>query len=88
MWWVLRLNAGFPEHDLHTLFIDGHPIADLTGDATSDVPLVASVPALSTAAAPTLDAQIAERVLSAVAHFVDYGSEHGDPCPFCSECPD
>ena len=37
-WWVLRLNHGFPEHDLYTLFIDGKAAADLTGSPDNPTP--------------------------------------------------
>ncbi len=40
-WWVLRLNHGFPEHDLYTAFIDGSPAADLTANPDNPSPLVA-----------------------------------------------
>jgi hypothetical protein len=30
-WWVLRLNYGFPEHDMYTLFVDGEATVDITG---------------------------------------------------------
>lgn len=69
-WWVLRLNVGFPEHDLYTLFVDGRAAADVTLD---DIHAVGSL-------APDLAAQ----VVGQVAGYVDYGSEHGDACDFCS----
>lgn len=88
-WWVLRLNHAFPEHDLYTLFIDGRVAVDVTGDVNSSVPLVASVGALSAhGPEPQMDAGEAERVVASVADFVDYGSEAGDPCIFCSQSPD
>lgn len=34
-WWVLRTNFDFPEHPLYTLFIDGRPAADISGDVDS-----------------------------------------------------
>lgn len=86
-WWVLRFNISFPEHDLYTLFIDGQAVADITGDPASDVPLIASMPSWSSPATPTLDAQAARGVVAAVAQFVDYGSEFGDPCVLCSRNP-
>jgi hypothetical protein len=43
-WWVLRLNHGFPEHDMYTVFIDGTAAADLTADAANPSPLVAMPP--------------------------------------------
>lgn len=88
-WWVLRFNYGFPEHDLYTLFIDGDCAGDITGDMTSKIPLVASIgalkPELSTTDEPTLDPDTAASVITAVASYVNYGSERNDPCIFCSE---
>jgi hypothetical protein len=88
-WWVLRLNPGFPEHDLYTLFVDGSATVDITGDPGISSALAASVAALKPAgpasAEPHLDAQTATAVVQAVADYVDYGSEHGDPCLFCSD---
>ena len=83
-WWVLRLNTGFPEHDAYTLFVDGRAAGDLTGSPSTDIPLLASVHALGRAALPVLDPETARAVVGAVAQFVEYGSESGDPCPFCS----
>lgn len=85
-WWVLRLNTGFPEHDLYTLFVDGTATADITGPG--DTPLAASVAALTPAdqtGGPQLDPETAATVVQAVAPYVNYGSEHDDPCLFCSE---
>ena len=48
-WWVLRLNHGFPEHDLYTVFIDGNAAADITADPGSPSPLIAGVAALKPA---------------------------------------
>jgi hypothetical protein len=88
-WWVLRLNLGFPEHDLYTLFVDGSAVADMTADAGNPSPLLDSVAALKfadpTAAESYLDADTATAVVQAVADYVNYGSEHGDPCLFCSD---
>jgi hypothetical protein len=88
-WWVLRFNHGFPEHDLYTVFIDGSPAADITANPDNPPPLVASVAALQPfdhgAAEPQLDAQTAAAVIRAVSRCVNYGSEHDDPCVFCSE---
>lgn len=88
-WWILRLNYGFPEHDLYTLFINGKYVADITGDRASKIPLVASigslqaeVPEMSEAA---LDSVTASTVVGTVAQYVNYGSERGEPCIFCSE---
>jgi hypothetical protein len=88
-WWVLRLNHGFPEHDMYTVFVDGTPAADITATADHPSPLVASVaplkPADPAAAEPQLDAETATAVVQTVARYVNYGSEHDDPCLFCSE---
>jgi hypothetical protein len=85
-WWVLRLNHGFPGHDLYTLFIDGSPAADITDNPS---PLVAGVGSLKpydgAAAEPQLDDEEAAAVVKAVARYVNYGNEHDDPCLFCSE---
>jgi hypothetical protein len=91
-WWVLRLNHGFPEHDLYTLFVDASPAADLTADLTADPqhpsPLIAGVaapqPYNSAAAEPRLDADTAAAVVQAISPYVNYGSEHHDPCIVCS----
>jgi hypothetical protein len=88
-WWVLRLNHGFPEHDLYTLFIDGTAAADITDGGEHPSPLAASVAALTpadpSAAEPHLDADTAAAVVQTVSGYVNYGSEHDDPCLFCSE---
>lgn len=87
-WWVLRRNHGFPEHDLYTLFVDGHAVADLTGDPASLSPLLAGIAALTAgepgSAMPHLDPAVAECVVGKVAAYVNYGSEHDAPCDFCS----
>ena len=87
-WWVLRLNHGFPEHDLYTLFIDGNAVADLTGDPDSSSPLVAGISSLMPygpqPAEPRLDADVAADVVRRVSGYVNYGSERDDPCEFCS----
>ena len=88
-WWVLRLNVGFPEHDMYTVFIDGTAAADLTAGADNPAPLVAGVAGLQphdgAAVEPALDADTATAVVQAVARYVNYGSEHNDPCLFCSK---
>lgn len=85
-WWVLRLNFGFPEHDLYTVFVDGQAAVDVTGDPNAGLPLAASIGALGPTSAdgPVLDAGAARAVVSGVAPFADYGSEHGQPCVFCA----
>jgi hypothetical protein len=88
-WWVLRLNHGFPEHDLYTVFIDGNAAADITANPSDPSPLIAGVAALKpadrAATEPQLDAETAATVVAAVSRYVNYGSEHDDPCIFCSE---
>ncbi|MEX3645307.1 hypothetical protein [Mycolicibacterium porcinum] len=84
VWWVLRLNPGFPEHDAYTLFVGGRVAGDLTGSPDTDIPLLASVDALRRAVLPVVDPDTARVVVGEVAQFVEYGSESGDPCPFCS----
>ncbi|MEE6140633.1 hypothetical protein SKC41_30530 [Mycobacterium sp. 050128] len=88
-WWVLRLNYGFPEHDMYTLFVDGRPAVDLTGDPDHSSALVRSVASLrpydSVAAEPSLETHTAATVVQTVSGYADYGSEHGDPCLFCSD---
>lgn len=88
-WWVLRLNHGFPEHDLYTLFVDGAAVADITGSPDGPSPLAVSVgdlkPYDTPPAGPALDVDTARAVVAPVARFVNYGSEVGDPCIFCSE---
>lgn len=86
-WWVLRFNFDFPEHDLYTLFVDGSAALDVTGDINHRIPLAASVGALkpfgSNADEPALAPQFAELVVRALAQYVVYGSEVGDPCDWC-----
>jgi hypothetical protein len=88
-WWVLRLNHGFPEHDMYTLFADGRPAVDITGNPDHLSALVRSIASLRpydpTAEEPTLDADTATTEVRTVSHYVDYGSEHEDPCTFCSD---
>jgi hypothetical protein len=88
-WWVLRANYCFPEHDLCTLFIDGHAVADLTAAADDPRPLVASIAALHPitpwrdADVSAMAAELADAVVGAVGDYVVYGSESGDPCDPC-----
>ncbi|WP_241474142.1 hypothetical protein [Mycolicibacterium neoaurum] len=88
-WWVLRFNVGFPEHDMYTIFVDNEVAGDVTGSPGSSVPLIASIGALDPLVRderePKLDPAIARSVVEGVARFVDYGSEHGDPCMFCAD---
>jgi len=88
-WWVLRFNHGFPEHDMYTLFVDGKPAVDVTGSADHSSALVRSIAALRpydpAAGEPTLKADEAATVVGPVSGYVNYGSEHGDPCMFCSD---
>ncbi len=86
-WWVLRFNRGFPEHDMYTLFVDGQAAADITADPNHPMPLLAGIGALPTspgADSPTLAADTATAAIATVDGYADYGSEHGDPCVFCS----
>lgn len=73
---------------MYTLFVDGRAVADITGDRGSEVPLVASVGALCLSAErdthPALEVDVAAAVVGAVAGYVNYGSEQGQPCDFCS----
>ncbi|MBE5477887.1 hypothetical protein E3G68_005241 [Mycobacteroides abscessus] len=86
-WWVLRFNVGFPEHDMYTMFVDNKAAGDVTGNANSSVALIASIGALnpSRPQEAMMDAATARAVVDGVARFVDYGSEHGQPCAFCSD---
>jgi hypothetical protein len=88
-WWVLRLNHGFPEHDLYTVFIDGRPAANITANPDDPSPLLAGVASLKpfdrAGAEPVLDAETAAAVVKGVSAYVNYGSEHDDPCIFCSK---
>lgn len=88
-WWVLRFNAGFPEHAMYTLFVDNEVAGDVTGSAESSVPLIASIGALDPLTRdkrePKLDPATARDVVEGVARFVDYGSERADPCVFCAD---
>jgi hypothetical protein len=86
-WWVLRFNVGFPEHDMYTIFIDNQVAGDVTGDRDSEVPLIASIGALSPSLAqePMLDSATARAVVEGMARFVEYGSERGESCVFCSD---
>lgn len=88
-WWLLRLNYGFPEHDLYTLFVGDQAVADITANADHAdhaVPLMASIGALDwvNPNVPLLDNDTASAVVNRVAKYADYGSEHGDRCLFCS----
>ncbi|MGE2818268.1 hypothetical protein ACQI5H_24475 [Mycobacterium heidelbergense] len=89
IWWVLRLNVGSPEHDMYTLFVDAAPAVDLTGGPDHSSALVRSVAALRpfdrAVTESALETHTAAAVVQAVARYVNYGSEHGDPCLFCSD---
>ena len=88
-WWVLRLNYGFPEHDMYTLFVDGKPTVDITGSPDHASALVRSIASLSpydpTADEPSLEEDTAATVVGPVSRYANYGSEHDDPCIFCSD---
>src|ERR1700757_5132208 len=66
-WWVLRLNHGFPEHDMYTLFVDGKAAVDVTGSADHSSALVRSIAPLRpydpAAGEPTLEADEAATVV-------------------------
>lgn len=87
-WWVLRFNFGFAEHEIYTLFIDGSPVTDATGDLASPIPLLASICSLRPSSPetdePTLDSDTAAAVVRLVAQYADNGSEYGDRCFCCS----
>ncbi|WP_235653502.1 hypothetical protein [Mycolicibacter icosiumassiliensis] len=85
-WWVLRFNVGFPEHEMYTLFVDGHAVVDVTGSLASPIPFVAGIGSLERLKAnePLLDPDTAAAVVSVVAQYAGYGSEHNDPCMFCA----
>ncbi len=87
-WWILRANYGFPEHDMYTLFVDDQAVADVTAGPDHPLPLLASIGILNMThpdpAIPMLDDDTVTEVVSTVASYADYGSEHGDPCLFCS----
>lgn len=88
-WWVLRLNYGFPEHDLYTLFVDGRPAADITGNPDHPSALVRTIASLRpydpAADEPSLGEETAAIAVAPVSRYASYGSEHDDPCIFCSD---
>ncbi|MFJ9548500.1 hypothetical protein [Streptomyces erythrochromogenes] len=71
-WWVLRLND-FPEHPLHTLFVDGRHVTDL-----DDVP--SDWQRLVNASAPALTGPERAEILDLMAGMGPYGAEYGTPC--------
>lgn len=84
-WWVLRMNFGFPEHDMYTVFVDGQAAADVTGAEDHSAALVRSVAALSDSSRQRayLEPDTAALVIRKVARYVNYGSERDDPCNCC-----
>ncbi|OBF21627.1 hypothetical protein A5725_13630 [Mycobacterium kubicae] len=74
-WWVLRLNFGFAEHDMYTLFVDATPGVDITDDPHHPTPLVRIIAALSdpSIVTPTLDAGTAATVVKS--RYVNDGSK-------------
>lgn len=88
-WWVLRFNYGFPDHEMYTLFVGREAVVDVTGDANHPVAFARNIASLKPfddpSPEPTLDAETAESVVSQVARYVAYGSEHDQPCIYCSE---
>lgn len=71
-WWVLRLND-FPEHPLHTLFIDAQVVGDI-----DDVPDTWRL--RPGAALPALTASERAQVLALMTGLGPYGAEAGTPC--------
>ncbi|MEU9103844.1 hypothetical protein AB0D54_05680 [Streptomyces xanthophaeus] len=71
-WWVLRLN-GFPDHPLHTFFVDGRRVADI-----EDLPADWHRP--GTPPRPVLTEAERAEVLRLMAGLGPYGSEAGTPC--------
>ena len=87
--WVLRLSYGFPDHDMYTVFVDGRPAVDITGSPDHSSAWARGIASLRpyhpAAAESTLDADMAATVVGTVSRYVDYGSEHDDPCICCSD---
>ncbi|MGX9295505.1 hypothetical protein [Tsukamurella paurometabola] len=84
-WWVLRVNHGFPEHDLYTVFVDGTAVADATpgrGSFPFDASL-AQLEQLSKGRGPQVEPAVAHAAIAPIAALADYGSENGDTCDFC-----
>ncbi|NMD54653.1 hypothetical protein FK530_13225 [Tsukamurella conjunctivitidis] len=84
-WWVLRVNHGFPEHDLYTVFVDGTAVADATpgrGSSPFDASL-ARLDQLSKGRGPQVEPAVAHAAIAPIAAFADYGSENDDTCDFC-----
>lgn len=85
---MFRHNNGFLEHELFTVFINGRTVADITGDANAEIPLVAGVgvppPPSQNAGIPALGLGIAATVVGEIAQYVGYCSEYGDECSYCS----
>ena len=77
-WHVLRPND-FPDHPLHTLFVDGACAGDL-----EDLPGEWHLGHGEPRAAPTSSER--EQVLTLMRGLGPYGSENGQPCPgdFCT----
>ncbi|WP_396908168.1 hypothetical protein [Mycolicibacterium sp.] len=73
-WWVLRLNHGFPEQNLYTLFVGKAAVADFTPDRGSDMPLLATAPHPNDPVT-RVDADSAAAAISPLSGFVEYGSE-------------
>ena len=71
------------------MFVDGRPAVDVTGSAEHSSALVRSIASLRpkdpAAGESTLQADTAATVVRTVARYVNYGSEHDDPCMFCSD---
>lgn len=77
VWWTLRLND-FPDHPVHTLFIDGRVCGDL-----EDTPRTWKFPPRRQRT--KLGSNDSAAALTPVRHLRAYGSETGHPCDnlFC-----
>jgi hypothetical protein len=70
--WVLRLND-FPEHPLHTLFVDGEVVGDVDDLSSTWVPDPLHP-------LPVLDRERRDEVIELMARLGPYGAEQGRPC--------
>lgn len=84
-WWILRVNHGFPEHDLFTLFIGGAAVVDVTPGSSSSPfhTSLSRLQPLSGGGEPLLEPAVARAAIEPIAAFADFGSEDGDTCDFC-----
>ncbi|WP_336671075.1 hypothetical protein [Tsukamurella sp. USMM236] len=89
-WWVLRVNHGFPEHNLLTLFVGGAAVVDVTPGSSSS-PFHTSLSRLQPLGGgrePLLEPAVARTAIEPIAAFADFGSEDGDTCDFCFNVKD